>query len=184
MVKSGEVAATVLIAGKPTGSFARFKLEPGMTLLPVPYTEVLEQDYLPSKLTHADYPALIPEGGSVDTIAIPSVLAVFNWPRDSDRYRRVALFVEAFFSKFEEFRKPPRHAKWKEANLNATLRGWKRFPAAEEWLARHGATQVGNAPSIDPAVVRAQAAKAAPDNPAEQERLFQQFMDWAKKLRP
>ena len=107
----------------------------------------------------------------VDTIAIPSVLAVFNWPRDSDRYRRVALFVEAFFSKFEEFRKPPRHAKWKEANLNATLRGWKRFPAAEEWLARHGATQVGNAPSIDPAVVRAQAAKAAPDNPAEQEYL-------------
>ena len=29
-------------------------------------------------------------------------------------------------------------------------------------------------------VVRAQAAKAAPNNPAEQERLFQQFMEWAK----
>ena len=48
-VKSGEIAATVLIAGKPTGSFAKFKLEPGMTLLPVPYTEALEQDYLPSQ---------------------------------------------------------------------------------------------------------------------------------------
>ena len=36
-VKSGEIAATVLIAGKPTGSFAKFKLEPGMTLLPMPY---------------------------------------------------------------------------------------------------------------------------------------------------
>ena len=50
-VKSGEIAATILIAGKPTGAFGKFKMEPGMTLLPVPYTEALEQDYLPAKLT-------------------------------------------------------------------------------------------------------------------------------------
>jgi hypothetical protein len=56
MVKSGEIAATVLIAGKPTGSFGKFKLEPGMKLLPVPYTEALEQDYFPAKLTSEDYP--------------------------------------------------------------------------------------------------------------------------------
>jgi uncharacterized protein len=180
-VKSGEIAATVLIAGKPTGSFAKFKLEPGMTLLPVPYTEVLEQDYLPTKLTHEDYPGLIPKGSSVDTVAIPSVLAVYNWPRDSDRYRRVAKFIDAFFSRFAEFQQPARHVKWKEANITATLRGWRRFPAAEEWLARNADRQAAAAPvSIDPAVVRAQAAKAAPNDPAEQERLFQQFMDWTK----
>src|SRR5262249_61335028 len=51
MVKSGEIAATILIAGKPTGSFGKFKLEPGMRMLPVPYTEQLEQDYFPAKLT-------------------------------------------------------------------------------------------------------------------------------------
>ena len=62
MVKSGEIAATVLIAGKPTGSFAKFKLEPGMTLLPVAYTEALEQDYFPAKLTREDYPGLIAKG--------------------------------------------------------------------------------------------------------------------------
>ncbi len=180
-VKSGEIAATVLIAGKPTGSFGKFKLEPGMSLLPVPYTDVLEQDYLPSRLTHQDYPNLIPEGASVETIAIPSVLAVYNWPRDTDRYRRVALFVDAFFSKFAEFQKPPRHGKWKEANLAATLRGWRRFPAAEEWLAKNADKPTATAPPIiDPAIVRAQAAKAAPNNPAEQERLFRQFMEWAK----
>ncbi|HET6926753.1 MAG TPA: TAXI family TRAP transporter solute-binding subunit, partial [Hyphomicrobiaceae bacterium] len=57
-VKSGDIAATVLIAGKPTGSFGKFKMEPGMTLLPMPYTEVLEQDYFPAKLTSDDYPNL------------------------------------------------------------------------------------------------------------------------------
>jgi uncharacterized protein len=182
-VKSGEIAATVLIAGKPTGAFGKFKLEPGMTLLPVPYTEALEQDYLPTKLTNDDYPNLIQKGSTLDTIAIPSVLAVYNWPRDTDRYRRVAKFIDAFFSKFPEFQQPARHVKWKEANITATLRGWRRFPAAEEWLDRN-AKQAAAAPApaaaIDPAVVRAQAAKAAPNDAAEQERLFRQFMDWAK----
>jgi len=74
-VKSGDIAATVLIAGKPTGSFGKFKLEPGMTLLPVPYAEVLEQDYFPAKLTNDDYPNLIPKGSAVDTVAVGAVLA-------------------------------------------------------------------------------------------------------------
>ena len=181
MVKSGEIAATVLIAGKPTGAFSKFKLEPGMQLLPVPYTEVLEQDYFPAKLTHEDYPALIPKGSSLETVAVASVLAAYNWPRDTDRYRRVAGFIDAFFTKFPEFQKPARHAKWKEANLNSSLKGWKRFPAAEEWLAKNEkqATTAVNV-GLDPRLVRAQAAKAAPNDPAAQERLFQEFMEWAK----
>src|SRR5262245_5369762 len=44
MVKTGEIAATILIAGKPTGSFAKFKLEPGMKLLPVPYPGCVAQE--------------------------------------------------------------------------------------------------------------------------------------------
>jgi TRAP transporter TAXI family solute receptor len=180
MVKSGEIAATVLIAGKPTGSFSKFKLEPGMKLLPVPYAEVLEQDYFPAKLTSEDYPNLIPKGESVDTVAVASVLAAYNWPRDTDRYRRVATFIDAFFSKFSEFQKPARHSKWKEANINSSLKGWKRFPAAEEWLARNAEKQATPSMAIDPGIARAQAAKAAPNDPAAQERLFHEFMEWAK----
>jgi hypothetical protein len=186
LVKSGEIAATVLIAGKPTGSFGKFKLEPGMTLLPVPYTEALEQDYFPAKLTNADYPNLIPKGASVDTVAIGAVLAAYNWARDTDRYRRVALFVDAFFSKFPQFQKPARHSKWKEANLTSTLRGWKRFPAAEEWLAKNASretTASAGPVTIDPAIIRAQAAKTAPNDPAEQERLVREFMEWSKSQR-
>jgi TRAP transporter TAXI family solute receptor len=180
-VKSGDIAATVLIAGKPTGAFGKFKLEPGMTLLPMPYTEVLEQDYFPAKLTGDDYPNLIAKGSSVDTIAVGAVLIAFNWPRNSDRYRRVAAFVDAFFAKFPEFQKPARHPKWKEANLASTLRGWRRFPAAEEWLAKNSEKQaVASGVPVDPVIARAQAAKVAPNDPAEQERLFQQFMEWAK----
>jgi len=182
MVKSGEIAATILIAGKPTGAFAKFKLEPGMKVLPVQYTEVLEQDYYPAKLTNDDYPTLIPKGTSIETIAVGSVLAAYNWPRDTDRYRRVAHFIDAFFAKFPEFQKPARHPKWKETNLTTTLKGWKRFPAAEEWLAKNSEKPAQVV--INPALVRAQAAKAAPNDPAEQDRLFEQFMEWAKSRQP
>ena len=178
MVKTGEIAATILIAGKPTGAFAKFKLEPGMKLLPVPYTDALEQDYLPAKLTNEDYPNLVPAGSAVDSVAIASVLAAYNWPRDTDRYRRVATFIDALFTKFADFQKPARHAKWKEANINSSLRGWNRFPAAEEWLVKNAHKQTTAA--IDSGVVRAQAAKAAPNDPAAQERLFREFMEWAK----
>jgi TRAP transporter TAXI family solute receptor len=179
MVKSGEIAATILIAGKPAGSFAKFKLEPGMKLLPVRYTDMLEQDYYPAKLTNDDYPNLIPKGSSIETVAVGSVLAVYNWPRDTDRYRRVARFVEAFFSKFAEFQKPARHPKWKETNLTSTLKGWRRFPAAEEWLSKNAERHAAGPIVIDPALLRAQAAKTAPNNTAEQERLFAQFLEWA-----
>lgn len=183
-VKNGEIAATVLIAGKPAGSFARFKLEPGMKILPVPYTDVLEADYFPAKLTAADYPSLIKPEAPIDTVAVGAVLAVYNWPRDTDRYRRVAKFIENFFAKYDEFQKPPRHVKWKEANLAGVVKGWKRFPAAQEWLDRSATAAVpaqAAARGVDPAVARAQAARAAPGNAAEQERLFQQFLEWSKK---
>ncbi|MDX2203830.1 MAG: TAXI family TRAP transporter solute-binding subunit [Hyphomicrobiaceae bacterium] len=177
MVKSGEIAATILIAGKPTGAFSKFKLESGMTLLPVPYVEALETDYFPAKLTSEDYPNLIEKGQSIETVAVGAVLAAYNWPKDTDRYRRVAQFTETFFNRFADFQRLPRHVKWRETNLSASLRNWKRFPAAEEWLAR---PPKATAVVIDPGIVRAQAAKVAPNDPAMQEKLFRDFMEWHK----
>ena len=179
-IKSGEIAATVLIAGKPSASFAKLTLEPGMKLLPIPYTEALEQDYFPAVLENQDYPNAIPKGQKIETIAIGAVLAAYNWPRDTDRYRRVAKFTQAFFAQFPDFQKPPRHVKWKETNLAGELKGWKRFPAAQEMLDRT-ATQSSAAVPIDPQLARQQASRVAPGNAAEQERLFQQFLEWRSK---
>jgi TRAP transporter TAXI family solute receptor len=185
-IKSGEIAATIAASARPAAAFSKFKLEPGMKLLPVPYTEALEADFLPTSLTHEDYPNLLPEKGSVDTIAFSLVLIAYNWPRDSERYRRIAKFVDAFFTKFDALKQPPRHPKWRDTNLAAPLKGWKRFPAAQEWLDRHLASKTPSpgasaaAPRIDPGLARVQAARAAPTDPAEQERLFRDFLEWSK----
>ena len=83
--------------------------------------------YLPTTLTSDEYPNLLAPGETVDTLAASVLLVSFNWPEKSDRYRRMANFVDAFFSKFNEFHKPPRHPKWSEASLNIKDSGMAAF---------------------------------------------------------
>ena len=102
-----------------------------------------------------------------------------------DRHRRIAQFVEAFFSNFNEFQKPPRHPKWREVNLAAQVPGWKRFDAAEEWLARNRAQQqaVGSQQDFDRFLSGRPTANVAQMTPADRERLFQEFVRWSQANR-
>ena len=184
-LKKGEIDATILIAGKPTGSTVKLKTSDGFKLLPVTYAKPLQQDYLPAVLTHADYPGLIKEGEQVDTIAVGAVLIAYNWPKGTDRYNRIVSFIDHFFPKLPEFQKPPRHGKWKETNLAAKLPGWTRFAYADEWLQKHPA-RVAATPSLERKQFNEFVASRDPNagplaesgSFEERERLFQEFLKW------
>jgi TRAP transporter TAXI family solute receptor len=184
-LKRGEIAATILIAGKPTGSTRTLRSADGFKLLPVAYSKALQDDFLPAVLTHEDYPNLIAPGQKVDTIAVSCVLIAYNWAKDTDRYQRITRFVEAFFPRLAEFQKKPRHPKWKEANLAAVLPGWKRHDAAEEWLARNqpkpAATEQRGRLDSSLASRGTPAAGGALSFASEaDERLFEEFLEWKK----
>jgi hypothetical protein len=182
-VKSGEIAATVLIAGKPVRSMSALTRRDGLHFVPFPYPTELIGDYLPAALTHEDYPELIVAGDSVDTVAVGAVLICYNWQKsNADRYRRVQRFVEAFFPKIAEFQKPPRHPKWREVNLAATLPGWTRFEVAQTWLdsQRQEAQRVNPAIASGPAVA-GNAPSASRAEPAKQQVdpvLYEEFLKW------
>jgi uncharacterized protein len=135
-LRRGEIAAMAFVAGQPARIFSAVPPESGLRFLEVGLTPALVETYLPSRLLAARYPTLIPAGGGVDTLAVGAVMAVYAWPPGTERHRKVARFVEAFFSRFEEFRRPPRHAKWQEVNLAAQVPGWTRFGVAQEMAAR------------------------------------------------
>lgn len=137
MLKDGEVKAWVRVTGKPNASLGRLAPEDNIHLLSVPQTPELLQTYLPSQLNHDDYPGLVPEGQTTNTIAVGAVLAVYAWEPSHPRHTKVARFVNAFFDEFvkEEFYKPQRQKKWREVNLGAELPGWTRFAPAANWLA-------------------------------------------------
>ena len=186
-VKTGELAATVLIAGKPVRSMTKLNPADGLHFVAVPYPSQLIADYLPSKLTHDDYPDIIPTGQSIDTIAVNAVLIAYNWPKtNADRYRRVQRFVEAFFPKIAEFAKPPRHSKWREVSLAAELPGWTRFEAAQAWLdSRAQASQASSErSSAFPQAVKMDrgAPPAVPNGLSKDDAVaFQQFLQWKKQ---
>lgn len=181
-LKTGELAATILIGGKPTGLMGKLRASDGLRFLPVEFAKPLQADYLPAVLSHADYPRMVEQGHDIDTIAVSAVLICYNWPQDSDRYRRIAEFVDRFFPKLAELQKPPHHPKWRETNLAAVLPGWTRFPAADEWLKQHQqpapAAEVGE--RIDQPVA---GRSGEPSSQSEQDRLFQEFLDWARERR-
>jgi uncharacterized protein len=180
-LKSGEIAAAILMGGKPAAVLANLKANDGLKLLPIPYTEALENDYYPATLSHGDYPELIAEGAAVDTVAVCAVLIAFNWTGDNDRSRKVVKFVDSFFSKFDAFRQPPRHPKWREVNFAATLEGWKRFPAAQAWIDRAKTkNETAAKSSFDKFLADTKPAGGVPVSEGDRAELFRAFLAWKK----
>ena len=177
----GEADAYVGSTGKVFGLLRAVKNEDRrLHLVPIPYDRRLQDLYLPTTLTSDEYPNLLAPGERVDTLAASVLLVGFNWPEKSEHYRRMANFVDAFFSKFDEFHKPPRHPKWSEASLNIKIPGWQRFKAADEWLAEHAHA---TAPAADSGVLGFLSQNGgAVSNLSTEEKaaLFQQFLEWQK----
>ena len=135
-MKRGEVSAVVFITSKPVDAFLKGRWDPCFKFLPVEYDNRFEDYYLPSSIESTDYPSLVPKAERIATIAVPTVLVSYNWPQNSDRYRRVARLVENLFSRIGRLQSPGFDPKWKDVNLRASVPGLERFRAAREWLDR------------------------------------------------
>ena len=180
-LKSGEIAASIVVTGKPAPALANIKDTSGLKLLAVPYAKELEDSYYPATLTHDDYPELVPQGGRVDTVSVCAVLVSFNWPRDSVRYDKIAKFVNRFFSNFDAFLNAPRHPKWREVNFAATLEGWHRSPLAQSWIDRaKSSTNTAERNHFDAFLAQANGPRETPISDAERADLFRAFIEWNK----
>src|SRR5216684_3418696 len=174
-LKAGEIDAVIVAGGKPYKSVSQFK-DDRFHLVTVNYEKPLQGDYLPATLSAKDYPNLILDQEQVDTIAVPAVLAAYNWAPNTDRYRKLSQFVDAFFTKFPTFQNPPFHPKWKEVSLSAPLADWQRFPAAQQWLDQHGIQPVARDRFEE--FMKQTPAAAKVQSEAEKEALFKQFQAW------
>ncbi|MFL4986387.1 MAG: TAXI family TRAP transporter solute-binding subunit [Xanthobacteraceae bacterium] len=181
-LRSGEVAALVRVVGKPVDFLTRIPKDAGLHIVPIPFTKTFADYYTLSELDSKDYPTLITEGEKVDTIAVPTVLAVFNWQKGSDRYRRIERFVEHLFAKWDRFQVAPRHPKWRDINMGATVPGWTRHALAEQMLERlRGPSANQEQVGRDFQAFLNQAGSGAPQSAADREALFRQFLQWREK---
>jgi uncharacterized protein len=175
-LRSGEIQAAVYVAGRPVRAIAEFQSEGRFHLLPIPFEGEIAETYFPARFSNTDYPRLVDEAKPVETLAVGSLLAVFNWPENSDRYNRVRRFVDAFFSRFDEFLQPGRHPKWKEVNLSADVPGWERMRPAQEWLDR--ATSAKATPEQSRSFEEFLQSTGSTVSASQRELLFREFLTW------
>lgn len=190
-LRDGEISAMIVLTGAPQVALAKLKAEDGVHFLPLDEQsmpgqniEPILQAYLPTELTHEEYPTLIPEGAPVHTIGNRALLVTYAWPKNSPRYDRIAKFVGDFFGKVDQFQSPARHPKWREFNAEADIPGWTRFKPAADWIAAQKAARAQNSNLAQSADVSAlfeqyvQHTVSAGQNPlsdAERNALFVKF---------
>jgi TRAP-type uncharacterized transport system substrate-binding protein len=184
-LKSGEVAAIAYLAAKPTSRFAVLTGASGLHFLSIPLKPELAAAYVPARLTAEDYPGLVRADAPVDTIAVGTVMLAAKLQPNTERYRNVANFVDAFFTQFPRLQEPAHDPKWAEVNLAAELPGWTRFPPADIWL-KHNV--VAAAPAVSDAELHEIFAKFLDErsrlsggrafSEQEKDQLFDRFRRW------
>jgi TRAP-type uncharacterized transport system substrate-binding protein len=199
-LRGAEISAMIILTGAPQAALARLTSEDGVHFLPLDEqslpghnVEGVLNNYLPIKLTHDEYPALIPPGTSVPTIGNRALLVTYAWPEKSPRYKRLVKFVQVFFGKIDQFqegaRSGARHPKWSEISLAGEIPGWTRFKPAVDWIAEdqklaiaqpNGDPQSGNIKGLFEQYISQYAAskghKAFSDN--ERQVLFDKFQQF------
>jgi TRAP-type uncharacterized transport system substrate-binding protein len=184
-LRSGEVDAIVRAVVKPIDFFSKIPPNSGLHFVPIPYTKMFEDYYALGEFTSQDYPNLVAPGERVDTIAVPAVLAVFNWSKtaNNDRYRRVERFVQYLFERWDRFQKPPFHPKWRDINLAATVPGWNRWSVAEEMLQKMAAKPKGDDQLSGDfqAYLNTRNDLPVARDPAQRDELYRDFLRWREK---
>ena len=180
-LKSGEIDALVYVGGKPSRAFDGITHKDKVHFLDVEYAAALQPNYLPAIITSEDYPNLVAPTESVATIGVSTVMAVHNWPPQSERFRVMTRFAENFFSEFDRFKGASFSPKWREVNIRAPLKNWQRFQPAERWLAANVLPKVQAAPPQAAQQLKSMLQKfveTQQGTSADQEELFNQFVRW------
>jgi TRAP-type uncharacterized transport system substrate-binding protein len=177
-LQSGQVDAIARVIPKPIDFFGKIPQTAGLHLVNIPFTKTFEDLYTLGEFTKQDYPNLLQGQDRIDTIAVPAVLAVFNWQKNSDRYNRVERFIEYLFSRWDTLQHPPYHPKWRDVNLAATVPGWTRFSVADQLLQQMQAQQQQQVQQHAAFETFLSNQPKMPVSDADREDLFRKFLQW------
>ena len=178
MLQSGEIDAIARVIPKPIEFFSKIPPNSGLHLVNIPFTKMFEDHYTLGEFTKQDYPNLLDGKDRIDTIAVPAVLAAYNWPVNSDRYQKVQRFVQYLFNSFDKLQHPPYHPKWRDVNLAATIPGWTRFSAAQDMLDKIEQQQGATAQQQVDFDTFLSRQPHMPSSDAERDALFRDFLQW------
>jgi uncharacterized protein len=170
-LRRGEISALAYVATKPARLFQDIRPDENLHFLPITSNPILK--YSETTLTSDDYSELVSKDAPVKTVSVGTVLVAYNWPERSQRYQQVDRFVHAFFANLRDVQ--ARRPRWREFDITASVPGWTRFPAAEQWLKK---AELGSVPN------RATAQGQIRLDPKKRDALFREFVEYRRTPDP
>jgi TRAP-type uncharacterized transport system substrate-binding protein len=180
-VRAGEIAAVLLIGAKPMPLVSELPKDGSLRLINIPLAPALEEGYGPTAFRAEDYPNVIPPGVVVESLAVGAVLVAGARDREGSA-PRVAKLVPTLLSAISERPASNAQSGWAQVNLAATLAGWTRLPAAEEWLKTAQQEQSLALQRTFEAFLREKKTPGDAElTPAQRKKLFDEFVRWTRK---
>jgi len=125
-LRQGDIDAWVRVDAKPNLQLETVSPTDDLHFLRLPRS-VIDATYGPAELTSEDYPGLIESGTTIETLAVPTVMAVYAWPNNQQKHARLKSFYDSLKKGIARLQQPPFHRKWREVNLATEIPGWERF---------------------------------------------------------
>ena len=93
---TGEIDAAVIVDGKPSALLSNLPDGHSLSIMLPITNEFMAEKYRAASFDSSDYPELVDDGVSVPTLAVETVLAIYNWRPDNKRYPTAAKFIDRF----------------------------------------------------------------------------------------
>ena len=191
-IKQGDLAATLIMSGRPSPILAEIEKDASLRLIEIPFRKNLPEAYFPSYLSSADYPNLVEPGQTIASIGTSAIMMVYNFKTGTERYAKVARFIDSFLSRLGELQRAPWHPRWQDINVTATVSGWPRFAPVAQWLRSNPAPAVAargagrrNLRDLFKAFIDSQVGAGQSEQLLRynKEELFKRFVAWQKTRR-
>jgi uncharacterized protein len=126
-----EFDAALLLSSELSRLRVGAKLREDYRLLPITMTRALQMAYLPAVIEAQEIPGIAVTERKLDTVAVSTLLTVFDWNPSHSRFHSVKNFIGAFFTALPELRQQGSASVWRRLNINARPPGWTRHVAAD-----------------------------------------------------
>jgi TRAP transporter TAXI family solute receptor len=180
-LRRNEIAAMVVIGGKPVPLLQTVPPGTGLHFLPITLNAELVDSFLPTSLESQQYPSLVTTDHPVDTVAVGAVLITLATSGDSLRAKRVNRFVDLLFDRFGQFSEPGFHPKWSEVSLFAQVPGWTRYPEAQARVSKQDQSLEASLRHAFDTYLSQTGQSIDGLDTAGQQALFQDFLRWRGK---
>jgi ABC-type amino acid transport substrate-binding protein len=132
----------------------------GLRVLPIGLAPALRSAYRPAVIEPQELPGL-PVAGSTETIAVSTLLAVYNWTPAQQRFADVSSFASGLLAALPRLRQTA-GSPWRQADIGAQIEGWQTHSAVQRARALGKAQPVPPVLAEEPTATLPPVVEAAP----------------------